>query len=174
MAEGTPPELAAFCRDSHARLVRVLGLYLGDRAVAEELAQEALVRTARRWSSQLRDPSAFAYRTAMNLANSHLRRRQAERRALTRMSGGQREVHHDPDVASVLSVREQLRKLPASQRQAVALRHGAQLTVTETAEVMSMSEDAVRSCCKRGLARLRNRLGPQAGNELPEEETNDA
>ena len=37
------PELADFCRSEWPRLVGSLGLYVGDRALAEDLAQEALV-----------------------------------------------------------------------------------------------------------------------------------
>lgn len=173
MAEGTPPELAAFCRDRHPRLVGMLGLYLGSGGVAEELAQEALVRTARRWGPSLRDPAAFAYRTAMNLANSHLRRQRAERRALQRVAGGQSATHHDPDSSAVLTVRDELRRLPEAQRKAVALRHGSELTVTETAAVLDISEDAVRSSCKRGLAQLRARLG-QTTNDITQEASPDA
>lgn len=173
MAEETPPELAAFCRDRHPWLVGVLGLYLGDVDVAEELAQEALVRTARRWGPRLRNPVAFAYRTAMNLANSHLRRQRAERRALQRIAGGQSATHVDPDSSAVLTVRDELHRLPKGQRQAVALRHGSELTVTETAAVLGLSEEAVRSSCKRGLAQLRARLD-QTTNDITQEASPDA
>jgi RNA polymerase sigma-70 factor (ECF subfamily) len=38
-------EFAAFCAEEHPRLVGALSLYCGDRAVAEELAQDALSRS---------------------------------------------------------------------------------------------------------------------------------
>ncbi|WP_052665701.1 sigma-70 family RNA polymerase sigma factor [Nitriliruptor alkaliphilus] len=154
MSSPTPADLSAFCRETHPRLVAALGLYLGDPSVAEELAQEALVRTAVRWG-RLDRPAGFAYRTAMNLARSHLRRRRAERRALDRLAHERDSVHHDPDTPTRLAVREQLRQLPPNQRGALALRYGAQLTVEETAEHLGLTPDAVRSRCKRGLAQLR-------------------
>ena len=38
------PALAELCRREHVRLVGLLSLYTGDRAVGEDLAQEVLLR----------------------------------------------------------------------------------------------------------------------------------
>jgi RNA polymerase sigma factor (sigma-70 family) len=159
-----PPEgLAEFCRREHPRLVQVLGSYLGDVMVAEELAQETLIRVALRWRrvAGMRSPSGFAHRVGMNLATSHLRRRAAERRARARLAGGVSEGRWDPDVSSAVAVREGLAGLPAGQRQALVLRYAGGLSVTEAAEALGVSEQAVRSRCARGLEQLRTRLGVQ-------------
>ena len=68
-------ELAEFCHAEYRRLVGALSLYCRDRHVAEELAQDTLVRLIRDWSQvrRLDSPSAWAHRVAINLANSHLR-----------------------------------------------------------------------------------------------------
>src|SRR5438874_4654487 len=66
--------------------VRLAYLLTGDRAMAEDLVQDAFVRLAGRLT-HLRDPGAFeAYlrRTVVNLANSHFRRRKVERAYLER------------------------------------------------------------------------------------------
>jgi DNA-directed RNA polymerase specialized sigma24 family protein len=67
----------------YQRLTGVLSLYCRDRHVAEELAQDTLIRVINNWGRvrQLGSPSAWAHRVAINLANSHLRRVLAERRA---------------------------------------------------------------------------------------------
>ena len=44
------PELAEFCRTEWPRLVGSIGLYLGRRDVAEDLAQEALIRVCGHWN----------------------------------------------------------------------------------------------------------------------------
>ena len=77
------PRLEAFCRAEYPRLVGMLDLYCGDLGVAEELAQEALTRVYRHWKkvSALDKPEAWVRRVAINLANSHFRRRKAERKA---------------------------------------------------------------------------------------------
>ena len=82
-------DAVAFCAEEFPRLAGALSLYLGDRAIAEELAQEALLKACRRWErvSQLESPGGWTWRVARNLAKSHLRRRRAERRARARLGG---------------------------------------------------------------------------------------
>src|SRR5712691_13127442 len=66
--------------------VRLAYLLTGDRALAEDLVQDAFVKLAGRLV-HLRDPGAFdAYlrRTVVNLANSHHRRKRVERAYLLR------------------------------------------------------------------------------------------
>ena len=61
--------------------VRLAYLLTGDRALAEDLVQDAFVKLAGRLV-HLRDPAAFeAYlqRTVVNLSRSHFRRRKVER-----------------------------------------------------------------------------------------------
>jgi hypothetical protein len=43
------PAFAELCRREHVRLVGLLALYTGDRAVAEDLAQEVLLRLHQHW-----------------------------------------------------------------------------------------------------------------------------
>src|SRR6266702_3303813 len=73
------------------RAIRLAYLLTGDRALAEDLVQDAFVKLAGRLA-HLRDPGAFdAYlrRTVVNLANSHLRRKRLERTYLER-------IKHEP------------------------------------------------------------------------------
>ena len=62
----------AFCRREYPRLVGVLSLYCGDAGVAEELAQEALVRVYESWRRMhtMASPGAWVHRVAINLASS--------------------------------------------------------------------------------------------------------
>src|SRR5438105_4353777 len=72
--------------------VRLAYLLTGDRALAEDLVQDAFVRLAGRLV-HLRDPDAFdAYlrRTVVNLSNSYFRRKKVERAYLERATGGRR------------------------------------------------------------------------------------
>lgn len=67
---------AAFCAAQHRRLVGLLSLQVGDRHVAEELAQDVLLKVCEHWS-ELNDPVAWMHRVAINHANSWFRRRAA-------------------------------------------------------------------------------------------------
>src|ERR671923_931917 len=78
--------------------VRLAYLLTGDRALAEDLVQDAFVRLAGRLV-HLRDPGAFeAYlrRTVVNLSNSYFRRKRLERSYLARSRGEAQPAAVDP------------------------------------------------------------------------------
>jgi RNA polymerase sigma-70 factor (ECF subfamily) len=149
-------EPAAFCRAIRARLVGSLTLYCGDRAVAEELAQEALVRAWERWDKvgAMASPEAWTYRTAFNLASSWGRRRSAERRA-HRRHGPAVEVAPSHDTPTIEAVRDAVVALPPKQRSAVVCRFYLAMTVAETAELLGCAEGTVKSATHQALASLR-------------------
>ena len=151
----TDQELAAFCRALYPRLVGLLGLYCGDRSVAEELAQETLARVWRKWPRvhHLDNPEAWAQRVAINLANSHFRRVLAERRARRRMPPTQRAAEVTSDDALVL--RRQVADLPRRQREAVVLHYFLDLELNEVAHRMGTSVPGVKSLLHRAFKRLR-------------------
>lgn len=154
-------DAARFCADEYPQLVRALSLYVGDAYVAEEIAQEALLRACRLWSkvADLESPGGLTWRVATNLANSHLRRQRVARRARRRLAGQTETVHRDPDGGDAVAVRRVVAALPERQRAALVLRHVQELTVEQTAERMGCSTDAVRSLTKRATATLRDQLG---------------
>ena len=149
-------ELVSFCRSLHRPLVGSLGLHLGDSWVAEELAQETLLRVCRDWPkvSRMESPRAWAYRVAFNLSRSWTRRRAAERRARQRMTAGA-VVMPEVDVAASLAVREAVRALPTRQRQALVLRYYADLSAGEVATLLGCAESTVRSLTAQAVTRLR-------------------
>lgn len=114
---GPDPDVAGFCRAEHRRLVGALALVVGDVHVAEELAQEALLRADRQWR-RVRDfdaPATWLLTVTMNLARSHLRRRLAARRAAVRM-GPLDTVVEPPAVADHVAVRDAVAELPRRHR----------------------------------------------------------
>lgn len=155
-------EQDAFCLEQYRPLVGALGLYTGDAALAEELAQEALARALLHWDrvAKARSPGAYVHRVAMNLANSHFRRRRAAGRALARHGPGE-EVHRDPPVADVLAVRQAVGQLPRRQRQIVVLRYRSELSFAEIAEVLGMTVGAAKALHHRAAGRLRRLLAPE-------------
>jgi RNA polymerase sigma-70 factor (ECF subfamily) len=160
--------LAAFCRQEHVRLVGALALYVGDRAVAEELAQEALIRLCQHWPRVSGSPSprAWLHGIAMNLARSWWRRWYAERRALSRH--GAAADHADPDGADVVAVRQAVATLPPRQRQALVLRHYADLAVHDVAAQMGCAEGTVKALTSQAIDSLRQQL-----TDSRQEETSD-
>lgn len=148
----------AFCAAEFPRLVRGLTFYVGSQALAEELAQEALLRACSRWEhvGQLDRPGAWCRRVAINLANSQLRRRRLERRTRHRLF--ERNGYTNPDTAMAIVVQQAVAALPSRQRAVVVLRLVYDLSVQDVAAEMGVSVDAVKSLTKRAVATLRAEL----------------
>jgi RNA polymerase sigma factor (sigma-70 family) len=156
-----PRELTELCEREHPRLVRALQLWCGDRALAEELAQEALLKAVVHWRRvrTMQSPSGWLFQVARNLAMSSHRRRSAERRALDRLPR-LRPVAEATEAATVeaMALHAAMAELPERQRSALVLRHYLDLPVDEAAAALGVSPDALRQLCHRGIEGLRSRL----------------
>lgn len=153
---------AEFCGRVRPWLVGALSLYSGRADVAEELTQETLSRVWLRWDevSQMASPEGWAYRVGINLANSHFRRRAAERRARRRLARQQSWVTADTrDRSEAIAVRRLVATLPARQRTALVLRYYADLSVADTAALMECAEGTVKALTSQAIASLRTRSG---------------
>jgi RNA polymerase sigma factor (sigma-70 family) len=161
------PDLASVCREQYPRLVGILGLYVGDAHVAEELAQDVLVQLCRQWEqTPLDSPEAWLYRVAMNRANSFFRRKLAERRARQRLSESQ--VAGDAQMGSIdeaIAVRHAVSALPPRERTALVLRYYLDLPVREAARVMKCPEGTVKTLCRRAILMLRHTVGEVQAEE---------
>jgi RNA polymerase sigma factor (sigma-70 family) len=126
-------------------------------ALADDIAQEAMLAVYRRWDevALLDLPVAWVRRVTVNLATSGLRRRAAEARALLRL-GARRADYSDLDPAHE-DFWADVRRLPRRQAQVAALHYVDDLSVADVAGVLGCSEGTV----KQHLARARKSLaGP--------------
>lgn len=141
-----------------------LSLYCGDPLLAQELAQEALIRVCQRWEEvrQKGSPGAWAHRVALNLAHSWYRRRSAERRALVRYG---RDQPVEPATADDLAVRAAVARLPRPEREVLVLRYYLTYSVQETAEQTGRTAEAVRTLTHRAVSRLRGHLVTEGHRE---------
>jgi RNA polymerase sigma-70 factor (sigma-E family) len=148
-----------FCAEVYPRLAASLTLHVGDRHVAEELAQEALLRAVARWRRLAHHPSpvAWTYRVAFNLATSRFRRDAAVRRAAARLAAAPAIDGVDPTTR--LAVRAAVAALPPRQRAAVVLRYFADLSVEEAAAALGCAPGTVKSLTHHGVTALRTALG---------------
>lgn len=146
---------ALYAEHAHAAL-RLAYLLTGDRALAEDLVQEAFARVIGRWRD-IRQPETFgAYlrRTVVNLSRSHGRRRVVERAYLLR-HGARDEAVALPDVEARDALWRALLELPERQRAALFLRYYEDLSERQVADVLECSVGAAKALVARGLARLR-------------------
>jgi RNA polymerase sigma-70 factor (ECF subfamily) len=135
---------------------------LGERSLAEDVAQEAFLRLWRqapRWRAKARIGTWL--RTVLyNACVDQLRRRrpQTDITAMELADGSPTpaEAHQSSQVAAV--VQDAVAALPERQRAAIALVHYDGMTNIEAAEVLDVSVDALESLLARGRRSLRDRL----------------
>lgn len=160
MNAGRREELGFLFREHYPAMVRLAYLLTSDRGLAEDIAQEAFIRTWRAWHRIQKEGSAPAYlrATVVNLSRSSLRRRLVERRHATAEPDGT----SDGDPADRLAVVEALRRLPHGQRSVVVLRYHLDLSEEQTAEALGIAAGTVKSQTHKALARLGELLAERA------------
>jgi RNA polymerase sigma factor (sigma-70 family) len=136
---------------------------LGDRAEAEDVAQDAMMRLwkiAGEWRQGEAQVSTWLYRVTANLCTDRLRRRKrsvpldAVAEPLDGAPSVLAQMHRD---ARATALSDALAQLPPRQAEAVALRHLEGLSNPEIAAVMEIGVEAVESLTargKRGLAAI--------------------
>lgn len=147
--------IADLFRFHYADLVRLASLITADHAMAEELTQEAFVRTWRAWNRIRNEDSAPFYlrRTVINLSKSSLRARMRElRRTVVPSRPSQ---FDDARLDWVRAVQA----LPKQQRACVALRYFEDLSEEETAHLLGVSIGTVKSQTHKALKKLQEKLG---------------
>jgi len=155
-------EFTAFMTQSAAGLARTAWLLCGDEHRAEELVQQALMRTYLSWSTaRQRDPLAYTRRTLANLRIDTWRKR---RREVLMAPADVPETGHGDGGAQLHAERDQLVRalatLSTRQRRIVVLRHLEGLSEREVAADLGVSVGTVKSTASRGMARLRTELQP--------------
>ena len=148
---------AAALLDTAGRVVMAVS---GDRLLAEDCAQEALVRAWQHLSAgeELRSLEAWTVRVALNLCRAHHRRSGSEAKALKRLDA----EHEDSSGAEVpLGARVQaaVLALPPRQREVVVLHYLADMDVASIAAAAEISEGAVKNALFNARLTLARRLG---------------
>lgn len=157
------------------RCLSVAMRVLGDRAEAEDVAQEAMMRLWRiapDWRQGEAKVSTWLYRVTMNLCLDLKRRKRSKSVAIDDVPEPADPSKSVPDqmqdTARADALQAALMQLPDRQRQAVVLRHIEDLSNPEIAGIMNISVEAVESLTARGkralaaaLAGRREELGYQ-------------
>ncbi|MGH7610274.1 MAG: RNA polymerase sigma factor [Candidatus Dormibacteria bacterium] len=135
--------------------LRTAYLYLGDRGLAEDCVQEALV-SAWKARASLRDPAAersWLMAIVANTARSQLRRK-------VPIPTDALQADPDPtdpfaELALASDLRRALEGLPLEQREVIVLRVYLDMSVEETAKTLKIATGTVKSRLSRGLEALR-------------------
>lgn len=151
--------------EAHARQLLAFLVYrTGNVGLAEDVLADTFERVLKRGGSfdpRRASEKTWLYSVALNQLRDHARRAAAETRALERVLAGGGEASTSPmshveDREALLSG---LARLSDEQREAVALRYGADLTVREIAKVLRRPTTTVKGRLYHALNRLRDELG---------------
>ncbi len=150
--------------DHAGPLLAFLVYRTGDRALSEDMVAETFeraLRARRGFDRRKASEKTWLYSIALNCVRDHARRRQAEQRAYQRA----------PDLARVSTTGEPLdgvddrdlvaralKELSVEEREAIALRYGADLTVPEIAKLQREKLSTVEGRVYRALRKLRAEL----------------
>ena len=161
-------DFAEFYRSSRDDCLRTVVVIVGDQDSAQELVAEAFARACASWRTVSRHPApaAWVVRTALNANISRWRRRHREIAVpdpgtVADLPAGAMGADGpvDPQIMAALM------RLPARQRQVVALRLLLDLDTSRTAEVLGITPNTVMADMARALAALRSDLVPQLQQE---------
>jgi RNA polymerase sigma-70 factor, ECF subfamily len=148
----------------HAQaLFGFLSYRTGDRVLAEDLLAdtfERALRARRRFDPRKASEKTWLYTIALNCLRDHARRRSTEGRALERIASNPSpgstsgvEAVSDRDLIS-----RNLAALSEEEREAIALRFGADLTVPEIAKLTGEPLTTIKGRVHRALRKLREAM----------------
>ncbi|SDE33631.1 RNA polymerase sigma factor [Paraburkholderia lycopersici] len=169
-----PLAVRALVASKLPRLVALAARMLGDRAEAEDVAQEAFMRIwkqAPNWRTGEAKFDTWLHRVALNLCYDRLR---ARREATADDLHAVAEPAPDPAAAPDQQfeartrdarVRAALAALPVRQREALVLTYYQELSNLEAAGLMGISVDALESLLARARRTLRAQLAGDASGK---------
>jgi RNA polymerase sigma-70 factor (sigma-E family) len=145
-------------------VLRFAGVLTADRALAEDVVQEVLIRASKRWDriGQLDRPEQYVRKM---IVNEYLSSRRRSWRLVPGGSAAEVDDRVTPDYAGQHAERDSLLaeigKLPRRQRAVLVLRYYEGLSDPEIADVLGCTPGTVRGYASRALAALRVDLGPK-------------
>jgi RNA polymerase sigma-70 factor (sigma-E family) len=155
-------------------VLRFAGVLTADRALAEDVVQEVLIRASRRWDQigELDRPEMYVRKMVVNEYLSWRRRSwrllphgtadDVDGRASSGRAAGDGVT---PDHAGLHAERDalltEIGKLPRRQRAVLVLRYYEGFSDTEIAELLGCAPGTVRGYASRALAALRVELAAQ-------------
>ena len=161
-------DFAEFYRSASDECLRAVLVSVGDQDTAREVVDEAFARAWASWRSVSRHPApkAWVVRTALNASVSRWRRRRRE------VPLPDPAMVSDQPAASGIApglvdpwIMSALMRLPARQRQVVALRLILDLDTARTAEILGIAPGTVMAHLGRAIAALRHDLEQELQQE---------
>jgi RNA polymerase sigma-70 factor (ECF subfamily) len=171
---GNEADFERLYQHSYGKILGTLTAMLGDRAAAEDCAQDAFERAFKKWSTwqPVAPAEAWVHRIAINAAVSYKRKMKLREVGEVIRRIGRPALAPDPhDIVENGDIAAALAKLPPNQAAAIVLRHYHGYTNRAIAQALGIPERTVASRLAVAKARLRVMLkdsyGPEAGFDQP-------
>src|SRR5258708_18303429 len=155
---GNEADFERLYQTSYGKILGTLTAMLGDRAAAEDCAQDAFERAYRKWSSwqPIAPAEAWVHRIAINAAVSYQRKMRLREVGEVIRRIGRPGVGPDPqDQIERRDLAEALAKLPPKQAAVIVLRHYHGYTNPAIAHALRIPERTVASRLAVAKDRLR-------------------
>jgi RNA polymerase sigma factor (sigma-70 family) len=149
-----------------------LAYRVGNRALAEDLMAEAFeraLRARRRFDPRRGSEKTWLYTIALNCLRDQVRRDAAETRAVERATAGTSSVWNSgvEAVEARDAVERALLALSDEEREAIALRYGAGLTMPEIAKLTGQRLTTVEGRVYRALRKMRDEMDSADSADAP-------
>lgn len=148
-------EFTSYVSARRPALVRIAVLLCGDRHLAEDLVQGALVKAVGHWKRIGDDPEPWLRRVMVNDHISRWRRHRGREQLVEAVPDGVRSAPVEPAELEQAELAQALAALAPRQRAVIVLRYYCDLTEAETARVLGVSVGTVKSQHSDALRRLR-------------------
>ena len=155
---GNEADFERLYQTSYGKILGTLTAMLGDRAAAEDCAQDAFERAYKKWSTwqPIAPAEAWVHRIAINAAVSHQRKMRLREVGEVIRRIGRPGLGPDPqDHIEHRDLTEALAKLPPKQAAAIVLRHYHGYTNRAIAQALGIPERTVASRLAVAKDRLR-------------------
>lgn len=159
---GRPNRFEDFVAEASPTLFRTAWVLTGDPHRAEDLLQETFARVFLAWGRRrtIDQPVAYARRTLVRLHIDGTRRRASTERVTDDVPEPDDDRAPLADrVVDEVALAGALARLEAADRVVLTLRHLLGLSVSEVADDLGISENAVKTRTHRAAGRLRRLLG---------------
>jgi RNA polymerase sigma-70 factor (ECF subfamily) len=161
---GDADSFTELCRRYYPAMVAIAHSVIGDRHLAEDAAQQAFAKAARKLP-QLKKRSKFAGWLAVICRN-----------AARDMARTTERVHGDEDLSTIAAeshqdgpteaVKEAISRLSASAREVVFLRHYDGMSYEDISAVLGISEQAINGRLRRAKKKMANYLRHRGFGEV--------